>query len=184
MLNKLGSPQHIIPTGFQKKAPFGGSSGYNYFLIHGGPDRALSSALAGETIRPADWTNRHDHQQSDYPNYGFYSVGLECHRIATNSQTVPTSILQDLANQILKIGKGTYNYGLIASFSGSHQRKKVLAGGGDQLQMLARDFGVATGREKYFVARSERCTIEGVTAFCENEEEPEQPSPTSPSTTN
>ncbi len=45
-----------------------------------------------------------------------------------------------------------------------------MAGGGDQLQMLTREFGISTGKEKYFVARSEHCTIEGVATFYDNEE--------------
>lgn len=35
------------------------------------------------------------------------SVGVECHRIATNAQTAPNHLLEDLATRILKIGKGT-----------------------------------------------------------------------------
>ena len=103
-------------TGFQKKKPFGGTAGYNYFLLHGGPNRALSLALAEELIRPADWTDREDPKTADYPNYGFYSVGVECHREATNTKTVPSAILETLGEKILKIGKGADNYGLVASF--------------------------------------------------------------------
>ncbi len=158
-ITNLGKHGLFIPTGFQKKAPFGGSAGYNYFLMHGGPDRALFLARTEDLIRPADWTDRKDPKTADFPNYGFYSVGVECHRGATNSTTVPNHILEELAGKIPKIGKGTYNYALAASYSGNHQHRKMQAGGGDQLQMLTRDFGISTGKEKYFVARSEHCTI-------------------------
>ena len=80
------------------------------------------------------------------------SVGVECHRIATNAQTAPNHLLEDLATRILKIGKGTYNFGLIASYSGGHQHQKVSAGGDDELQRLARDFGIARKRSTLWPA--------------------------------
>lgn len=71
-----------IPTGFQKKAPFEDDPAYNYILLHAGPERALSTALAEELVRPADWPRHSNPAQSDYPNFGYYAVGVECHRTA------------------------------------------------------------------------------------------------------
>ena len=84
---------------------------------------------------------------------------------------------------MLKIGKGQYNLGLVACFAGAQSRvqKKVQAGGGDYLQQLASEYGKATGKEKYFVARSERCSIVGLITFFENEHGLTSSSPTSPS---
>ncbi len=73
--------------------------------------------------------------------------------------------IEELSRKILKIGKGTLPVKIAGIYPGSHSHKNQQAGGNEEIQRLCGKFGVAKGKEKYTVARSEHTTVIGVILY-------------------
>lgn len=92
----------FAPTHFKPRPPFDGNDSNVYHIIHGTANKGASAILAGELIRPGDFTMRQDPLQCGYPSYGFYSAG------EVAAKTIEFSYnIAELSRKILKIGKGT-----------------------------------------------------------------------------
>ncbi len=54
-------------------------------------------------------------------------------------------------------------------YTGRHSHQNQLAGGNEEIQRLCGEHGVARGKEKYTVARSENTTVVGVILYYNNQ---------------
>ena len=152
----------FVPTHFKSRPPFAGNDSNVYHIIHGTTNKEASAILAEELFRPGDFTMHQDPIQCGYPSYGYYSAG------EVAAKTVPFSNnIAELSRKILKIGKGT----LPAKIAGTyrHPHSTQLAGGNEETQRLCGEYGVARGKEKYTVARSENTTVVGVILYYQNQ---------------
>ena len=154
----------FVPTSFKAKPPFDGNGSNVYHIIHGTTKKGASTILAEELIRPGDFTIHRDHAQCQYPSYGFYSAG----EIATKTCRFSSNI-EELSRKILKIGKGTLPVQIAGIYTGRFQHSNPQAGGNDEVQRLCRKTGVARGKERYTVARSENTTVVGVILYYKNQ---------------
>ena len=73
------------------------------------------------------------------------------------------------ARKILRIGKGTLPAKIAGIYTGRHPHSTQLAGGNEEIQRLCGEHGVARGKEKYTVARSESTTVIGVILYYKNQ---------------
>ena len=154
----------FVPTNFRSKPPFDGIGANVYHIIHGTSTKGASTILAEEMIRPGDFTINRDYAQCQYPSYGFYSAG----EIASKTCKFSSNI-EELSRKILKIGKGTLLVHIGGIYTGRHQHSNQQAGGNDEVQRLCGKNGVARGKEKYTVARSEHTTVVGVIVYYKNQ---------------
>ena len=154
----------FVPTDFKSRPPFDGNDSNVYHIVHGTTTNGASTILAEELIRPGDFTIHKDYAKCQYPSYGFYSAG----EIA--AKTCPfSSSIEELSRKILKIGKGTLPVHIGGIYTGRHQHSNQQAGGNDEVQRLCGKVGVARGKEKYTVARSEHTTVVGVILYYKNQ---------------
>ena len=154
----------FVPTDFKARPPFDGNDSNVYHIIHGTTTNGASTILAEELIRPGDFTIHKDYAKCQYPSYGFYSAG----EIA--AKTCPfSSSIEELSRKILKIGKGTLPVHIGGIYTGRHAHSNQQAGGNDEVQRLCGKVGVARGKEKYTVARSEHTTVVGVILYYKNQ---------------
>ena len=154
----------FVPTDFKSRPPFDGNDSNVYHIVHGTTTNGASTILAEELIRPGDFTIHKDYAKCQYPSYGFYSAG----EIA--AKTCPfSSNIEELSRKILKIGKGTLPVHIGGVYTGRHQHSNQHAGGNDEVQRLCGKVGVARGKEKYTVARSEHTTVVGVILYYKNQ---------------
>ena len=70
---------------------------------------------------------------------------------------------------ILKIGKGTLPVHIAGIYTGRYTHSNQLADGNEEVQRLCGKNGVARGKEKYTVARSESTTVIGVILYYKNQ---------------
>ena len=102
--------------------------------------------------------------QCGYPSYGYYSAG------EVAAKTVPFSNnIAELPRKILRIGKGTLPAKIAGIYTGRYPHSNQLAGGNEEIQRLCGEHGVARGKEKYTVARSESTTVIGVILYYKNQ---------------
>ena len=120
--------------------------------------------LAEEMIRPGDFDIKRDPAKCQYPSYGFYSAGETASKTCRFSSTI-----EELSRKILKIGKGTLPVQMAGIYTGRYQHSNPQAGGNDEVQRLCGKYGVARGKEKYTVARSERTTVVGAILYYKNQ---------------
>ena len=154
----------FVPTDFKARPPFDGNDSNVYHIVHGTTTNGASTILAEELIRPGDFTIHKDYAKCQYPSYGFYSAG----EIA--AKTCPfSSSIEELSRKILKIGKGTLPVHIGGIYTGRHAHSNQQAGGNDEVQRLCGKVGVARGKEKYTVARSEHTTVVGVILYYKNQ---------------
>ncbi len=153
-----------VPTNFEEKPPFDGNASNVYHIIHGTTTKGASTILAEELIRPGDFTIHRDYAQCQYPSYGFYSAGEIAAKTGRFSSTI-----EELSRKILKIGKGTLPVQIAGIYTGRYQHSNPQAGGNDEVQRLCGKTGVAKGKEKYTVARSEHTTVVGVILYYKNQ---------------
>ena len=154
----------FVPTDFKARPAFDGNDSNVYHIIHGTTTNGASTILAEELIRPGDFTIHKDYAKCQYPSYGFYSAG----EIAAKTCQFSSSI-EELSRKILKIGKGTLPVHIGGIYTGRHAHSNQQAGGNDEVQRLCGKVGVARGKEKYTVARSERTTVVGVILYYKNQ---------------
>ena len=154
----------FVPTNFKARPPFDGNDSNVYHIIHGTTTKGASTILAEEFIRPGDFTIHRDYAKCQYPSYGFYSAG----EIAAKTCRFSSSI-EELSRKILKIGKGTLPVQIGGIYTGRHAHSNQQAGGNDEVQRLCGKVGVARGKEKYTVARSENTTVVGVILYYKNQ---------------
>ena len=152
------------PTCFESKPPFDGNGTYVYHIIHGTSTKGASTILAEEMIRPGDFDIKRDPAKCQYPSYGFYSAGES----ASKNGRFHSNI-EEISRKILKIGKGTLPVHMAGIYAGRHQHSNPQAGGNDEVQRLCGKSGVARGKEKYTVARSEHTTVIGTILFYKNQ---------------
>ena len=153
----------FVPTHFKHRPPFGNDSNV-YHIIHGTTNKGAAAILAEELIRPGDFTMHQDPMQYGYPSYGYYSAG------EVAAKTIPFSNnIAELSRKILKIGKGTLPVQIAGIYTGRHPHSTQLAGGNEEVQRLCGEHGVARGKEKYTVARSENTTVVGVILYYKNQ---------------
>ncbi len=69
----------------------------------------------------------------------------------------------------MKIGKGTLPAQIAGIHTGRHPHSTQLAGGNEEVQRLCGEHGVARGKGKYTVARSENATVVGVILYYKNQ---------------
>ena len=75
-------------------------------------------------------------------------------------------------------GKGTLPVQIAGIYTGRHAHNNQLAGGNEEVGRLCGEHGIARGKEKYTVARSENTTVVGVTLYYQNQVTPPgQPGP-------
>ena len=154
----------FVPTCFEPKPPFDGNGTYVYHIIHGTSPKGASTILAEEMIRPGDFDIKRDLAKCQYPSYGFYSAG----EVATKNCRFHSNI-EEISRKILKIGKGTLPVHMAGIYAGRHPHSNPQAGGNDEVQRLCGKYGVARGKEKYTVARSEHTTVIGTILFYKNQ---------------
>ena len=154
----------FVPTNFKARPPFDGNDSNVYHIIHGTTTKGASTILAEELIRPGDFTIHRDLGQCGYPSYGFYSAG----EVAVKTVRFSTNI-EGLSRKILKIGKGTLPVQIAGIYTGRYTHSNQLAGGNEEVQRLCGKNGVARGKEKYTVARSESTTVIGVILYYKNQ---------------
>ena len=154
----------FVLTNFRARPPFDGNDSYVYHIIHGTSTKGASTILAEELIRPGDFTIHRDLAQCGYPSYGFYSAG----EVAAKTTRFSANI-EELSRKILRIGKGTLPVQIAGIYSGRYGHSNQQAGGNDEVQRLCGKSGVARGREKYTVARSECTTVTGVILYYKNQ---------------
>ena len=154
----------FVPTCFESKPPYDGNGTYVYHIIHGTTTKGASTILAEELIRPGDFEIKRDPAKCQYPSYGFYSAG----EIATKTCRF-SSTIEEISRKILRIGKGTLPVHMAGIYTGRHQRSNPQAGGNDEVQRLCGKYGVARGKEKYTVARSEHTTVVGTILYYKNQ---------------
>ena len=154
----------FVPTCFEPKPPFDGNGTYVYHIIHGTSPKGASTILAEEMIRPGDFDIKRDLAKCQYPSYGFYSAG----EVASKNCRFHSNI-EEISRKILKIGKGTLPVHMAGIYAGRHQHSNPQAGGNDEVQRLCGKYGVARGKEKYTVARSEHTTVIGTILFYKNQ---------------
>ena len=154
----------FVPTCFEPKPPFDGNGTYVYHIIHGTSPKGASTILAEEMIRPGDFDIKRDLAKCQYPSYGFYSAG----EVATKNCRFHSNI-EEISRKILKIGKGGLPVHMAGVYAGRHQHSNPQAGGNDEVQRLCGKYGVARGKEKYTVARSEHTTVIGTILFYKNQ---------------
>ena len=105
-----------------------------------------------------------DLMQCGYPSCGYYSAG------EVTAKTVPFSNnIAELSKKILKIGKGALPAMIAGIYTGRYPHSNQLAGGNEEIQRLCGENGVARGKEKYTVARSESTTVIGVILYYKNQ---------------
>ena len=154
----------FVPTCFAEKPPFDGNGTYVYHIIHGTSPKGASTILAEEMIRPGDFDIKRDLAKCQYPSYGFYSAG----EVASKNCRFHSNI-EEISRKILKIGKGGLPVHMAGIYAGRHQHSNPQAGGNDEVQRLCGKYGVARGKEKYTVARSEHTTVIGTILFYKNQ---------------
>ena len=154
----------FVPTCFAEKPPFDGNGTYVYHIIHGTSPKGASTILAEELIRPGDFDIKRDLAKCQYPSYGFYSAG----EVASKNCRFHSNI-EEISRKILKIGKGGLPVHMAGIYAGRHQHSNPQAGGNDEVQRLCGKYGVARGKEKYTVARSEHTTVIGTILFYKNQ---------------
>ena len=154
----------FVPTNFSTRPPFDGNDSNVYHIIHGTTIKGASTILAEELIRPGDFTIHRDYAQCGYPSYGFYSAGEIAAKTIRFSSTI-----EELSRKILKIGKGTLPVQIAGIYTGRFPHSNQQAGGNDEVQRLCGKSGVARGKEKYTVARSENTTVIGVILYYKNQ---------------
>ena len=140
----------FVPSNFRARPVFDGNDSNVYHIIHGTTTKGASTILAEELIRPGDFTIHRDYAQCGYPSYGFYSAGEIAAKTCRFSSTI-----EELPRKILKIGKGTLPVQIGGIYTGRYPHSNQQAGGNDEVQRLCGKSGVARGKEKYTVARSE-----------------------------
>ena len=96
--------------------------------------------------------------------YGFYLAGESASK---NCRFY--SNIEEISGKILKIGKGTLPVHIAGIYTGRHQHSNPQAGGNDEVQRLCGKYGVARGKEKYTVARSEHTTVIGTILYYKNQ---------------
>ena len=75
-------------------------------------------------------------------------------------------------------GKGTLPVQIAGIYTGRHAHNNQLAGGNEEVPRLCGEHGIARGKEKYAVARSENTTVVGVILYYQNQVTPPgQPGP-------
>ena len=154
----------FVPTCFETKPPYDGNGTYVYHIIHGTTTKGASTILAEELIRPGDFDIKRDPAKCQYPSYGFYSAG----EIATKTCRF-SSTVEEISRKILRIGKGTLPVHMAGIYTGRYQHSNPQAGGNDEVQRLCGRYGVARGKEKYTVARSEHTTVVGSILYYKNQ---------------
>ena len=154
----------FVPTCFESKPPFDGNGTYVYHIIHGTSTKGASTILAEEMIRPGDFDIKRDPAKCQYPSYGFYSAGESASKNCRFHSNI-----EEISRKILKIGKGTLPVHMAGIYAGRHQHSNPQAGGNDEVQRLCGKYGVARGKEKYTVARSEHTTVIGTILFYKNQ---------------
>ena len=154
----------FVPTNFRSKPPFDGNDSNVYHIIHGTTTKGASTILAEELIRPGDFTIHRALAQCGYPSYGYYSAGVEAAKTIRFSNNI-----EELSRKILKVGKGTLPVQIAGIYTGRFTHSTQNAGGNDEVQRLCGKNGVAKGKEKYTVARSECTTVIGVILYYKNE---------------
>ena len=154
----------FVPTCFESKPPFDGNGTYVYHIIHGTSTKGASTILAEELIRPGDFDIKRDPAKCQYPSYGFYSAGESASKTCRFSSNI-----EEVSRKILKIGKGTLPVHMAGIYTGRHQHSNPQAGGNDEVQRLCGKYGVARGKEKYTVARSEHTTVVGTILYYKNQ---------------
>ena len=154
----------FVPACFEAKPPFDGNGSYVYHIVHGTSTKGASTILAEELIRPGDFNIQRDPAKCQYPSYGFYSAG----EIASKTCRFSSNI-EELSRKILKIGKGTLPVQIAGIYTGRYQHSNPQAGGNDEVQRLCGKSGVARGKEKYTVARSEHTTVVGAILYYKNQ---------------
>ena len=150
----------FVPTNFKARPPFDGNDSNVYHIVHGTTTKGASTILAEELIRPGDFTIHRDLAQCGYPSYGFYSAGEVAAKTVRFSYNI-----EELSRKILRIGKGTLPVQIAGIYTGRFAHSNQLAGGNDEVQRLCGKSGVARGKEKYTVARSESTTVIGVILY-------------------
>ena len=159
----------FVPTHFEPRPPFDGNDSNVYHITHGTTNKGASTILAEELIRPGDFTMHKDLMQCGYPSCGYYSAG------EVTAKTVPFNNIAELSKKILKIGKGTLPAMIAGIYTGRYPHSNQLAGGNEEIQRLCGEHGVARGKEKYTVARSESTTVIGVILYYKNQAKLEAP---------
>ena len=154
----------FVPTNFRARPAFDGNDSNVYHIIHGTTTKGASTILAEELIRPGDFTIHRDYAQCQYPSYGFYSAGEIAAKTCRFSSTI-----EELSRKILKIGKGTLPVQIGGIYTGRYPHSNQQAGGNDEVQRLCGKAGVARGKAKYTVARSENTTVVGVILYYKNQ---------------
>jgi len=144
----------FVPTYFEMKAPFQNNDSNVYHILHGTTNKGASLILAEELIRPGDFTMHKNPAKCGYPSYGFYSAG----EVAAKTLQFSNSF-KELSR---KIGKGTLPVLIGGIFTGRNPHINQMSGGNEEIQRLCGEHGVARGKEKYTVARSEHTTVHGV----------------------
>ena len=147
----------FVPTHFGMRAPFQNNDSNVYHILHGATNKGASLILAEELIRPGDFTMHKDLAKCGYPSYGFYSAG----EVAAKTRQFSHS-LKELSRKILKIGKGSLPVFIGGIYTGRNPHINQMSGGNEEIQRLCGEHGVARGKEKYTVARSEHTTVCGV----------------------
>ena len=154
----------FVPASFEAKPPFDGNGSNVYHIVHGTTTKGASTILVEELIRPGDFTIHRDPAKRQYPSYGFYSAGESATKTCRFSSNI-----EELSRKILKIGKGTLPVQIAGIYTGRFQHSNPQAGGNDEVQRLCGKSGVARGKEKYTVARSEHTTVVGVILYYKNQ---------------
>ena len=154
----------FVPTNFKARPPFDGNDSNVYHIIHGTTTKGASTILAEELIRPGGFTIHRDLALCGYPSYGFHSAG----EVAAKTVRFSTNI-EELSRKILKIGKGTLPVQIAGIYTGRYAHSLQLASGNEEVQRLRGKHGVARGKEKYTVARSENTTVIGVILYYKNQ---------------
>ena len=153
----------LVPTYFEMKAPFQNNDSNVYHILHGTTNKGASLILAEELIRPGDFTMHKNPAKCGYPSYGFYSAGEQAAKTIQFSYS-----LKELSRKILKIGKGTLPVLVGGIYTGRNPHINQMSGGNEEIQLLCGEHGVARGKEKYTVARSEHTTVYGVVITYKN----------------
>ena len=151
----------FAPTHFKPRPPFDGNDSNVYHIIHGTANKGASAILAGELIRPGDFTMRQDPLQCGYPSYGFYSAG------EVAAKTIEFSY--NIAGTFEKDFEDWQRHPPSANYTGRHAHNNQLAGGNEEVQRLCGEHAVARGKEKRTVARSENTTVFGVILYYKNQ---------------
>ncbi len=154
----------FVPTNFNRKPPFDGNDSNVYHIIHGTTNKGASTILAEELIRPGDCTIE------TLPFVGTPPMGINYSAGEVAAKTIRfSSNIEELCRKILKIGKGTLPVQIAGIYTGRYAHNLQLAGGNEEVQRLCGKQGVARGKEKYTVARSENTTVIGMILYYKNQ---------------